>query len=474
MKIDNDLNGETMYDVTIVGGGPGGYAAAIRGAQEGLKVLIVEKDQLGGTCLHRGCIPTKCFYYNSRLLREARASSVLSGGNFSVDPARLLSSKRQVVKNLSGGLAALMKGNGIEVATGTGYLTGPGQVTVRSEGEAAREVFSRYVILATGSRPAVPPFISIDGVLVQTTDQALDSEQIPGRVVIIGGGVIGIEMASIYLNLGCGVTLVEMLDDILITEDRDVRATIGRVLKKQGANLYLNAQVQEVARANGGVQVVLQPSEGPVQTLAADRVLVAVGRTPVLEGIDCAQLGIAMNGPYVKVDSNLETTLPGVFALGDLTGGLMLAHKASAEAEAVVSHIAGLRRPVHPRPIPRCIWGPAEIGAVGLREDQARASGKPVKVGKFLFSANGAAQALGDTEGFTKLVGDAQTGEILGVHIVGPHATDLIGQAVTVMTMEGAVEDLAEAVMAHPTLSETLMEAALDWNGMAIHGVRKT
>jgi dihydrolipoamide dehydrogenase len=463
-----------MYDLTIIGSGPGGYVAAIRGAQAGMKVLLVEKDALGGTCLNRGCIPTKSLVHDTRLLQAARSSAVLTGsGALAVDPARLLARKRQMVGKLVGGLGALMKGNGIEVVRGLGELIGPGRVVVRPEAGGIMEVATRNILLATGSRPAVPPFIPVDGRRVQTTDEALDAEEIPGEVVIIGGGVIGIEMATIYLNLGCRVVILEMLEDILATEDREVRVLMRRLLKQQGVRLHLLARVQAVTAGEGGVVVRFQGAGGPAEKLSVDRVLVATGRTPVFSGIDAKGLGLAMEGPFVKVNSRLETSLPGVWAVGDLVGGMMLAHKASVEAETAVACMIGSNQGNHMRPIPRCIWGPTEIGAVGLTEDEARSAGRKVRVGKFDFQASGAAQAMGHGIGFAKVVGDSDTGEILGVHIVGEHATDLIGPAVAVMTMEGVVEDLARAVMPHPTLSETIMEAALDWNGLAVHGPKK-
>ena len=463
-----------MYDLAVIGGGPGGYVAAICGAQHGLKVLLVEKDSMGGTCLNRGCIPTKCYIYDSKLLKVAKGSSVLKGTeNLSIDPLKMVKRKRQVVRNLVSGVESLMKSNGIQVVRGRGELLGAGQVKVDKDDGTVEAFKAANIILATGSRPAVPPFITIDGSIVQTTNEALDTEDIPQKIVIIGGGVIGIEMATIYINLGCNVTIIELLDDILMTEDRDIRLTMRELLKKRGADVYLKAKAKEVALKNGGVDVSFLDSDGRQKELHSDRLLVATGRAPVLSGIDCNKLGLETQGPFVKVSSRLETSLPGVYAIGDLVGGMMLAHKASAEAEAAVANIMGGSKEVKPGLIPRCIWGITEIGAVGLNEDEARAAGRPIKIGKFQFSANGAGQAMGDSTGFTKIIGDAETGEILGVNIMGEHATDLIGEVVTVMAMEGAVEDLSGAVKPHPTLSETIMEAALDWNGRAIHRPKK-
>jgi dihydrolipoamide dehydrogenase len=463
-----------MYDLAVIGGGPGGYVAAICGAQHGLKTLLVEKDALGGTCLNRGCIPTKCFIHDTKLFHGAKNSSLLKGTEaLSLDVQKMVSRKRTVVRGLVGGLAAIMRSHGIEVVQGVGEVTAPGKLKVNTPGGAAKEFQAKHIILSTGSRPALPPFIKADGRLVQTTDHALDTEVVPGKIVIIGGGVIGVEMASIYLNLGCAVTILELLPEILNTEDEEVRQTLKILLEKRGAKIHLKAKATEVTIRGEQVEIAFQDSTGKMGQLKADRLLVAAGRAPVLDGIQPDRLGLKMNGPFVKVNARLETGVPGVYAIGDLVGGMMLAHKASAEAEAAVANILGGKREVDSTRIPRCIWGLTEIGAVGLSEQEARATGRPVRVGKFPCPYSGASQAMGKKDGFVKVVGDSETGEILGVHIVGEHATDLIGESVMAMTMEAAVEDLAEVIKPHPTLSENLMEAAKDWSGLAIHAPKK-
>jgi dihydrolipoamide dehydrogenase len=459
-----------MYDLAIIGGGPGGYVAAITGAQKGLKVLLIEKDTLGGTCLARGCIPTKSLYYDSKLFKAARSSSVLSGTEtLSIDPLKMKARKQQLVQALSGGLESVIGSNGIKIVSGMGQLVSPGRLKVVAPDGTIAFFEARNIILATGSRPAVPSFIKVDGHLVQTTDEALDAEDIPRKVVIIGGGVIGLEMAAIYLNLASQVTIIEMLPDIIMTEDQDIRRAMRQLLAREGAAVFLNAAVQEIARKDERVAVGFRDESGGQQTLQADRLLVATGRSPVLDGIDSDQLGLAVQDAFVKVNHHLETSLDGVYAIGDVVGGMMLAHKASAEAEAAVANILGADKTIRPEWIPRCIWGLAEIGAVGLTEAQARQTGRSIKIGMFPYSASGAAMALGITNGFTKIIGDADTGEILGVHILGEHATDLISEPAAAMTMESAVEDLYEAVKPHPTLSETVGEAARAWNKLAIH-----
>ncbi len=458
-----------MYDLAVIGGGPGGYVAAIRGAQAGLKTALIEKRTLGGTCLNTGCIPTKCLYYDVQLYNNAKNLESLSGREgLELDLKALVYRKRRVVESLVGGVTSLLKSRKVDVYSGTGKLLKPGTIVVDEDLEAGRRTLeASSVILATGSKPAVPSFIHIDGEFVQTTDQALDSTRVPKRVVVIGGGVIGMEMANIYRKIDSNVTVVEMLPDILGTEDKDIRSIMAREVQKTGIALQLGASVQEISKDSG--EVFIADQNGQREKIHCDLVLVATGRAPVTTGIPVSELGLKMEGPFIKVDGFQQTNLTGVYAIGDVAGGLMLAHKASAEAEVAVDHILGLKRTLDPCKIPRCIWGGAEVGAVGLSEEEAKEAGYSIKVGTFPISANGAAQSMNSSVGMVKIVGEAETGEILGVHIIGPHATDLIAEAVTTMTMEGAVEDLYQAIKPHPTVSEAVMEAALDWNGLAIH-----
>lgn len=463
-----------MYDLAIIGGGPGGYVAAIRGAQHGLKVLLVEKDSLGGTCLNRGCISTKCFIHDAKILEAAKTSQVMMGiGTLSIDLGKMVARKRQVVKTLVSGLGKIMDDYEIDVDQGVGELIAPGRIRVGPSGESTKEYGVKHIILATGSEPAVPAFIEVDGHYVQTTDEALDSEDIPEKLVIIGGGVIGLEMACIYRILGCEVTILEMLSDIIINEETEIRRAMRILMEQRGVKINLNAKVKEVAARNGKVEITYEGETSETQTFKGDRVLVATGRAPVLDGINMAKLGLNTDGPFIKVNARFETSLPGVYAIGDLIGGMMLAHKASAEAEAVVVNILGGNEEVKPEMIPRCVWGFTEIGSIGLTEEEARAKGLPTKVGKFQYMNSAAAQAMEDVNGLVKIVGDSETGEILGVHIIGAHATDLIGEPVMAMTMESAVEDLAEVIKPHPTLSEAIMEAAMDWSGLAVHSPKK-
>ncbi len=457
-----------MYDLAVIGGGPGGYVAAIRGAQAGLKTVLVEKEALGGTCLNRGCIPTKCLIHDAKLYAAARTSPVLSGREqLHMDLSTAVQRKRQVVERLVSGVAGLLKTHRVDVVQGTARLLAPKRIRVDAGQGEGSMLNADTVILATGSRPAVPGFIHVDGEFVQTTDQALDAAAAPEEAVIIGGGVIGMEMAGIYSRIGARVHIVEMLPDILPGEDKDIRKTMTRELKKAKIGLQLGATVREIRPDPR--EVVFSDAQGQERVVSCDRVVVATGRSPVRTGLEGLDPGLEMEGHFVKVDDFQRTSLPGVYAIGDLVGGMMLAHKASAEAEVAVEHILGRQKRLKQDHIPRCVWGLAEIGAVGLAEEAALEAGRDFRTGTFPFTASGAAQAMDHAQGLVKVVAEAETGELLGVHIIGPHATDLIAEAATVMTMEGVVEDLYAAVKPHPTASEAVMEAAMDWSGLAVH-----
>ncbi len=459
------------YDLAVIGGGPGGYVAAICGARNGLKTVLIEKDALGGTCLNRGCIPTKSLINDTMLFSSVKNASFLSGiKSVQLGVSEMFERKRSVVKTLVSGVNRLVKSNDVELFKGEGTLEAAGLISVKNSMGDHRTISAQNVILANGSRPGVPPFIKVDGKFIQTTDDILDDSVFPESILIIGGGVIGIEMATIFSNAGTKVTIIEMFEDILLTEDKDIRKQMAMQLKKRKVQLMLSCAVKKVTIDIPKVRVDYQVNgKAVMESLTVDKVLVATGRTPDFTGLDVNKLGIECEGPFIKVDPNLRTSLPGVYAIGDLVGGMMLAHKASAEAEVAVENILGSSKSIDSHLIPRCIWGALEVGAVGLTEEEASKTGRNIKIGKFPFGASGAAQAKGHISGLAKIIGDVNTGEILGVHIIGEHATDMIAEAVTVMKMEGAVEDLYEAIKPHPTLSEIVFEAALDWNSRAIH-----
>lgn len=463
-----------MYDLAVIGGGPGGYVAAIRAAQKGLKVLLIEKDCLGGTCLNRGCISTKCFFHDTKVLRRAKTSQVITGAkNLSIDMKKMVARKRQVVESLLTGLKKIITSYNIELVQGLGELITSGRVKVIKDDRLDTGYQAKHIILATGSKPDVPKFIEADGYHIQTTDEVLDSEDLPHSLIIIGGGVIGVEMANIYQSLGCQVTILELLPEILMTEDEEIRRVMKMLMLQRGVKIYLKANVKELIVKSPKINVIFDDENRQTNTLKVDRVLVATGRVPVFEGIDVGKLGIEMAGPFIKVNTRLETSLPGIFAIGDLIGGVMLAQKASAEAEVAVANILGGKKEVKPELIPRCIWGFTEIASVGFTEEDARRLGRQIRVGKFSYMNSGAGQVIGDKDGFVKVVGDAESGEILGVHILGERATDLISESVFAMTIEAVVEDLAKSIKPHPTLSEAVMEAAMGWNDLAIHLLNK-
>jgi dihydrolipoamide dehydrogenase len=435
---------------------------------------MVEKDALGGTCLNRGCIPTKSFIHDVKRLQAVKTSPVLKNTkNLSLNVKNMVARKRQVVKKAVAGIEKIIQSHQIEVVRGSGELLGTEKLAVKMPTQETRHYAARNVILATGSQPAIPSFMEVDGHYVQTTDEALDSEDFPRKLLIIGGGVIGLEMATIYRILGSEVTILELLPDIIMSEEAEIRRAMRVIMEQNGVQIKLKSKVKEMAVSDEKVKVYYEDENNHLQFMEAERVLVATGRTPLLEGINPAKLGLGLEGPFIKVNSRLETALPRVYAVGDAVGGMMLAHKASAEGEIAVANILGGNREVKPDFVPRCVWAFTEVGSVGLTEEAGKKAGHAIRIGKFPYMNSAAAQVMEDVNGMVKIVGDAETGEILGVHIIGAHATDLIGEAVMAMTMESAVEDLAEAIKAHPTLSETVMEAAMDWSGLAIHSPKR-
>lgn len=459
---------ETTYDVAILGGGPGGYVAAIRAAQLGLATLLVEKEPLlGGTCLHRGCIPTKALLESATRLEQAR-----HGDDFGVvldaaprlDMQKVHKRKSSVVKRMAMGLDGLMKKNRITVATGVGALAGPGRVRV---GEAEHAV--KHVILATGSVPAAPGLFPVDGVRVLTSDHMLEYPDVPARLVVVGAGAVGMEFASLYARYGSQVAVVEMLPRVLPLEDEEVSAEVERSFRKQGITIHTGCSIQKV---DVGPDSVRLEGEGLPEGLEAEVLLVAVGRRAVTEGLGLETVGLEVERGRIPVDGFMRTRAAGVYAIGDLVATPQLAHVASAEGILAVEHLAGLE----PHPIdygrsPSATYCHPEVASVGMTEAAAVAAGHEVKIGKFPFAALGKAAILGETEGFAKVVVDARYGEVLGVHLVGPHVTDLVSEAVVALSCEATAEELVHSIHPHPTLSEALMEAAHAAVGSPIHFV---
>ena len=447
----------------IIGAGPGGYVAAIRAAHLGLKTALVEKEgKLGGTCLLRGCIPTKSLLHSADLLQQLRGarSHGVVAGEVGFDFAGVQKAREKAVVKGAAGVSYLMKQNQVEVHAGVGRFVDSGTVEVTGAAGVARLV-ARHIIVASGSVPKQLPFLPVDGEHVVTSDELLAVARPPASLVVLGAGAVGIEFASIFSRFGTQCTVVEMLDRVLPIEDEEVSAELEKLLKKRGIRVHTGARLEQAALAEGQVKARLSGREGPVE-LEAEMLLVAVGRAPYTEGLGLEAAGLGGDaGGFIPVNGFMQTAQPGIYAIGDVVRTPQLAHVASAEALLAVDHLAGHAvRPLDYGHTPSCTYCDPEVASVGLSERAAREQGHDVKVGRFPFSALGKARVLGVSEGFVKVVAEAKYGELLGVHIIGPHATDLIAEAVVALELECTVEALARTMHAHPTLPEALLEAA--------------
>ncbi|RKO68192.1 dihydrolipoyl dehydrogenase [Desulfofundulus salinus] len=456
------------YKIVVIGGGPGGYVAAIRAAQLGARVALVEKEELGGTCLNRGCIPTKVLAAAAEILAGIKKAGEfgISTGAVEVDMAALIERKRQVVKRLASGIQFLLQKNKVELVRGTAMLTSPRTVKVILPGGSEQELEAENIVLATGSSPALIKSLGYDGRQVITSDEALNLASVPGRLLIIGGGVVGCEFASIFAALGSTVTVVEMMPTILPTVDKEVSRYVQGIFKRQGITIKTGATIKAVRKDAGGVVAELESGE----EIAADLVLISVGRVLNTGGLGLAEVGVTLGERgEVLVNERMETSVPGIYAAGDITGKIQLAHVASAQGLVAVHNIMGHYRAMNYRVVPSCIFTRPEVGVVGLTAEEARAQGYEVKTAKFPMMACGKAQAMGETEGFVKMVADARTDRILGVHIVGPHASDLVAEAALALEMDMTAARLAQVIHAHPTLAEAVLEAAEGIHGLTIH-----
>lgn len=457
-----------MKDLVVIGGGPGGYAAAIRAAQLGMKVCLVEKDSLGGTCLNRGCIPTKAYYQNAAVLHTlARLGDYnVRGGGFSFDLAGARARKSRIVGNLVSGVRRLLQANQVEVVRGEASFKDSGTVAVGGE-----DIRARRVLIATGSLPSLPPVPGIASPGVVTSDEMLDLDLPPRRLAIIGGGVIGMEFACIFRAFGSEVTVFEFQPGILGNVDQEIVKRMGVYLKKQKITVHTGTAVQEIERKGDSCLVKAAGKGGDLQ-VDADLVLVATGRRPCTCGLSLDILGISCEKGFIKVNAGYETSVPGVFAIGDVVGRMMLAHVASEEGIVAVERMNGLSGSVDYEAVPSCIFTFPEIATVGLSEAEAASRGIEVRVGKFPFAANGKALAIGEIDGFVKVVADGD-GVIRGVHIIGPHASDLIQEAALIVGKRMTLADVIGTIHPHPTLGEALHEAVMDAAGRAIHLVPK-
>lgn len=457
------------FDLIVIGSGPGGYVAAIRGAQLGLKTALVEKSKtLGGVCLNIGCIPSKALLNSSHHFAFARHGAAEHGvilGDVKLDLPAMLQRKDRTVAQLTGGVAFLMKKNKVTVLAGEGRIVAPGRVRVGAEEHKAA-----HIILATGSVPVELPTMPIDGNTVVTSTEALAFDRVPERMVVIGGGAIGLELGSVWARLGTQVDVVEFLPRIALGFDLELAQALQKSLAAESLRFHLETKVSGVAAAGGIATVRATGKDGQEMTLEAEKVLVAVGRRAHLGQAVAEDLGLALDErKRVKTDAHFRTNIPGVYAIGDVIAGPMLAHKAEEEGIACVERIAGKAGHVNYDVIPGVIYTHPELASVGLSEELAKEKGVEVNVGKFPFRANGRALASDTAEGFVKLVADAKTDRLLGAHILSPIASELIAECVSVMEFGGSSEDLARTVHAHPTLSEAVKEAALAVEKRAIH-----
>lgn len=462
------------FDVIVMGTGPGGYVCAIRASQLGLKVAVIEKRAThGGTCLNIGCIPSKALLHASELFHEAQHG--FAGMGIQVKPkldlARMQAFKDEGIKGNVDGVAYLLKKNKIEHFHGTGRVVGTGQVEVTFINGEMLELESGSVVIATGSDAARLPGVEIDEKQIVTSTGALTFNKVPKRLLVIGAGVIGLELGSVWRRLGSEVTVVEYLDRILPGMDGDIARSFQRILEKQGLVFKLGSKVTAVAKPGVGLNVTVEPAAGgAAETLAADAVLVAAGRTPYTKGLGLEAAGIATDAKgRISVNEHYETTVPGVYAIGDVIDGPMLAHKAEDEGMAVAEIIAGQSGHVNYDVIPNVIYTAPEVASVGKTEEELRTAGVAYKSGKFPFTANGRAKVNKTTDGFVKVLADAATDRILGVHIIGAHAGEIIAEAAVIMEFGGSAEDLARTCHAHPTLNEAVKEAALSVAKRAVH-----
>jgi dihydrolipoamide dehydrogenase len=463
---------ETQFDLVIIGGGPGGYTGAIRAAQLGMKVAVVEKDKtLGGTCLNVGCIPSKALLDSSEHFGMAMHGDFAEHGikfqKVELDLKAMMSRKEKIVKELTDGIQFLFGKNKIEWVKGTGRLTGPNQVTV--DGEGARVLSAKNIMIATGSVPIELPFLKFDGRRVLSSTEALSLNEVPMNLVVVGGGVIGLELGSVYARLGSKVTVIEYGPMIAGGADQGVVKQYIRILKKQGLDFKLSCKVTESEVTRTGVKLTYENmEEKKTETIEGDYVLVATGRRAYADKLGCEKVGIKVDERgRVEVDAHLRTSVPSIYAIGDVIKGPMLAHKAEEEGVAVAETIAGMKGHVNYETVPYVIYTWPELAWVGQTEEQVKASGRPYKVGQFPFKPNGRAKAMGFTDGVCKIISDKESDRVLGVHILGPRASDMLSEGVVAMEFGGSTEDIARSFHAHPTLSEIMREAALAVDGKA-------
>jgi dihydrolipoamide dehydrogenase len=462
---------ETNYDVVVIGSGPGGYVAAIRASQLGLKTAIVERDALGGICLNWGCIPTKALLRSAEIYTTLQHLDAygLKAEKISFDAAAIVKRSRKVADQLSSGVKFLMKKNKIDVIEGIGMLKAPGKIAV--EGKSGRsEIAAKNIILATGARARVLPGMEPDGKFIWSYREAMVPDAMPKSLLVIGSGAIGIEFASFYRAFGVEVTVVEVMERILPVEDAEISDLALKAFVKTGMNILTNAKVEKIEKGESDVTAIISRG-GKSEKITAERVISAVGITGNVENLGLEALGVKIEKGHVVVNEWCETGVKGVYAIGDLVGAPWLAHKASHEGVIVAERIAGVKNahPLDVTRIPGCTYSSPQIASVGLTEARAREGGREIRIGRFPFRGNGKAIALGEPDGLVKTVFDARTGELLGAHLIGPEVTELIQGYTVARTLESTEAELIQSIFPHPTLSEAMHESVLDAYGRALH-----
>ncbi len=468
------------YDLVVIGAGPGGYVAAIKAAKLGMKTAIIESREIGGTCLNRGCIPTKTLMHSSHLYQEtksfAEAGISMEGVSFDLD--RIQNRKEEVVNKVRQGIASLLQANGVTVIHGAAVIQGSNQIRLRVPTAAEEDggndftettIDTDKILIATGSRPAVPKIKGMDLPNVITSDELLSKRSLYGKLLIIGGGVIGIEFASIYSDLGCEVEIIEAMDRILPNMDKEISQSIAMNLKKKGVGIHTKAKVTGITEDGNGGLVCQYEEKETVKTASAEGILVAVGRRANTEGLFAPDAGVEYDGAAIKVDASFETNIPGIYAIGDVIKGKQLAHAASAQGIAAVEGMNGREPSINLAVIPSCIYTTPEVAAVGMNEEEAAADGYTVKTGKYLMLGNAKTQLSGGERGFIKVISDEATGKLLGAQLLCDRATDMVSEFATAIVNGLTARDLASVIRPHPTYSEAITEAVEDIDGMAVH-----
>lgn len=469
MKGSAGMANAASYDIAVIGGGPGGYVAALRAAQLGATVCLIEKQDLGGTCLNVGCIPTKTFYKAAHLLSDLKSAGDygITAEKVAFDMAKLVAHKNGIIGQLVQGVAHLLKKSKVAVIKGTASFASKTMLTVQTA-NGTQSITAKTIIIATGSSNAKPPIEGINGKNVIDSTQALSLTQVPASITVIGGGVIGAEFACIFNALGAKVTVIEMLPSVVTGVDADCQAYLAKAMKSQGIDLRTNSKVLSITDRDGKKQVTYT-CESRTDSVMTDIVLVAIGRTPNSAGLNVEKIGVECQKGWIKVNASMQTSVPTIYAIGDIIGEQMYAHAAYEEAEVAVENALGNTRKVSYSAVPKAIFTNPEIGSVGMTEQEARDKGFDVVAAKFPLHGNGKALIDGGGEGFVKIVAEKKYNEILGIHVIGPHATELTGEAGLAITGELRLDDVVATIHAHPTISEAVKEAALLGLGKQIH-----